>query len=202
MSRIALHSAGTGWAARRAVCTGRDESAPGPQRGINLPQNEARFAFMDSGREATLVAEAQAGSPEAFLELVRHYRRAVYRLAYAMTRSETGAETLAVETFLRAWKSMEAFPIGRRFFPWLFGIARTVPRPAAAVQDQEDPLLEVFETLREDERLALALGAVERLGYEEIAALLRLPIGIAGMRISQARGTLMGHPVPAGGGGA
>jgi DNA-directed RNA polymerase specialized sigma24 family protein len=95
-----------------------------------------------------------------------------------------------------------AFPSGRHFFPWLLGIARTVPHPAAVRHDPEDPFLDSFDALREDDRLALALGAVERLGYEEIAALLRLPIGIAAMRISQARGLLMGHAVGTRGGDA
>jgi RNA polymerase sigma-70 factor (ECF subfamily) len=167
-----------------------------------LPQNEERFAIMDSGREATLVADAQGGSREAFLELVRHYRRPIYRLAYAMTRSEAGAEALATETFVRAWKGVAAFPSGRHFFPWLLGIARTVPRPAAERHDQEDSFLDSFDALREDDRLALALGAVEHLGYEEIAALLRLPIGIAAMRISQARSLLMGHAASTRGGDA
>lgn len=167
-----------------------------------MPQNEPRFALMDTSREATLVADAQGGSREAFLELVRHYRAPIYRLAYAMTRSEAGAQTLAGETFVRAWTGLAEFPTGRRFFPWLLAIARATPREPAAPHEQEDSLLESFDALREDDRLALALCAVERLGYEEISVLLRVPIGIATMRISQARGLLMGHAVSTVGGGA
>lgn len=167
-----------------------------------MPQNEARFAFMDPAREATLIADAQGGSREAFLELVRHYQQPVYRLAYAMSRNRESAEAVAGETFARAWKGMAEFPSGRRFFPWLLGIGRTVPRPTSDRRVTDDSILESFDALREDDRLALALGAVERLGYEEIAVLLRIPIGIATMRISQARGLLMGHADRAAGGAA
>jgi len=46
-----------------------------------------RFEMMDTAREADLLAAAQSGDRGAFLELVAHYKRPIYRILFALTRS-------------------------------------------------------------------------------------------------------------------
>lgn len=77
----------------------------------------------DPDREAELVRSAQAGDPKAFNEIVRLYQRAVYRVAYGLTRNPGDADDLAQETFVRAWKAIGRFRVGEPLHPWLSRIA-------------------------------------------------------------------------------
>jgi RNA polymerase sigma-70 factor (ECF subfamily) len=161
------------------------------------------IAWMEPSRENELVASAQRGDREAFLELVRHYQRSVYRLAFAMTRNADDAASLAQETFVRAWKGMRDLPESRRFFPWALRIARnlavSLARKRAGTQKDGDLLLLSFAELRPDEQMALALRVVERLRYSDIAALLDTSLGAAMVRIAQARSLLLGRSASEGG---
>ena len=161
------------------------------------------IAWMDLSRENELVAAAQRGDREAFLELVRHYQRSVYRLSFAMTRNADDAAALAQETFVRAWKGMRDLPESRRFFPWALRIARnlavSLSRKRAGTQKpgEGDALLNSFAELRPDEQMALSLRVVERLKYSDIAALLDTSLGAAMVRIAQGRSLLLSRTAAA-----
>jgi RNA polymerase sigma-70 factor (ECF subfamily) len=73
--------------------------------------------------EAGLLRAAQGGDPAAFTELVRRYQRAVYRVAYTLTRNASDADDLAQETFVRAYQAIGRFRVGEPLFPWLARIA-------------------------------------------------------------------------------
>ena len=79
--------------------------------------------MMDPGEEAALVQSAQNGDQAAFAEIVRCYQRAVYRVAYGLTRNASDADDLAQETFLRAWQALGRFRVGEPLYPWLSRIA-------------------------------------------------------------------------------
>lgn len=66
-----------------------------------------------------LITAAQRGDQAAFSEIVRRYQRAVYRVAYALTRNASDADDLAQETFVRAWGAIGRFEIGQPLYPWL-----------------------------------------------------------------------------------
>lgn len=164
----------------------------------------ALFVSMDAGREVELVAAAKEGNLGAYLDLVRHYQKPVYRLAYAMARNETAAASLAQATFVRAWKEIRDFPEGRRFFPWLLRMARGIfagmtspaedqarPEGASRLEQRGRELIAAFVHLRPFEQMALSLRTVERLSYEEIASLLETSFGVTVLRLSQARGLLL-----------
>jgi len=165
----------------------------------------ALFVSMDAGREVELVAAAKEGNLGAYLDLVRHYQRPVYRLAYAMARDESAAAVLAQNTFVRAWKEIRDFPEGRRFFPWLLRMARGIfagmsspvedglarPEGSPGPEQRGRELIAAFVHLRPFEQMALSLRTVERLSYEEIASLLETSFGVTVLRLSQARGLLL-----------
>jgi RNA polymerase sigma-70 factor (ECF subfamily) len=73
--------------------------------------------------EATLVAEARAGRPEAFTELVNRYQRHIYRLALNITHNREDAEDVLQESFLKAYSHLHQFQGNSRFYTWLVRIA-------------------------------------------------------------------------------
>jgi RNA polymerase sigma-70 factor (ECF subfamily) len=169
--------------------------------------------WMEETREAELVSAAQGGDPSSYRELVEHYQRPVYRLAYALTRHHDDATSLATETFVRGWAEIARLPKGKRFFPWLLRFARnlsvTLARrraeatahaegPRAPGSSSRDPnveleqrLLDALPELRPQEQMALALRIGERLPYSEIATVLEHAVGETMSRISAARALLL-----------
>ena len=74
-----------------------------------------------------LVARAQAGSADAFGALYDRYVDIVYRYVYYRVGSQTFAEDLTSETFLRALRRITSFTWqGRDFGAWLVTIARNL----------------------------------------------------------------------------
>lgn len=82
-----------------------------------------RSPELEPGREADLVRSAQAGDHAAFAEIVRHFQRPIYRVAYALTRNASDADDLAQETFVRAFRAIGRFRAGEPLYPWLSRIA-------------------------------------------------------------------------------
>jgi len=85
----------------------------------------ARAQNWESSTEADrdLVVRARAGEQDAFSEIVRGYQRRVYGVAMKMTRRHEVADDIAQETFIRAYRNLERFELGRPLGPWLTKIA-------------------------------------------------------------------------------
>jgi RNA polymerase sigma-70 factor (ECF subfamily) len=78
-------------------------------------------------RLIALVELARGGDSEAFGQLYDHYQGSVYRFVFYRTRSQTLAEDLTSETFLRALRNMSGFRWqGKDFGAWLMTIARNL----------------------------------------------------------------------------
>ena len=73
--------------------------------------------------ESFLIARARRGDAGAFEEIVRLYQRRVYGVALRIVRTHDVADDVAQEAFLRAWRSLERFELGRPFGPWVCRIA-------------------------------------------------------------------------------
>jgi len=73
--------------------------------------------------EPALVRAAQQGDAAAFTDIVRRYQKAVYRVAYGLTRNAADADDLAQETFVRAWRALDRFRPDEPLYPWLSRIA-------------------------------------------------------------------------------
>jgi RNA polymerase sigma-70 factor (ECF subfamily) len=73
-----------------------------------------------------LVAQAAAGSREAFDELVRRHQVSIVSLARALTSGSADAEDLAQEVFLRVWRSLRGFRGDSTFRTWLHRVAVNV----------------------------------------------------------------------------
>lgn len=71
-----------------------------------------------------LARQSQAGSMEAFEELVSRYERRIYGFVMQSCRNGTDAAELTQETFVKAYQAISQFDPKRTFAPWLFTIAR------------------------------------------------------------------------------
>jgi RNA polymerase sigma-70 factor (ECF subfamily) len=76
--------------------------------------------------DTMLVREAQRGNRAAFEELVRCYDQAVLRLAVHLTGSQTDAQDVYQEAFLKAYKSIGNFRFECSFYTWIYRIVTNI----------------------------------------------------------------------------
>jgi|SRR5215469_7020957 len=72
--------------------------------------------------DTMLIREAQRGNRVAFEELVRHYDQAVLRLAFHLTGSESDAQDIYQEAFLKAYRNVGNFRFECSFYTWIYRI--------------------------------------------------------------------------------
>jgi RNA polymerase sigma-70 factor (ECF subfamily) len=70
-----------------------------------------------------LVVRARDGDEDAFAVIVRSHQRRIYGVALRMTRRHEVADDITQETFLRAYRNLGRFELGRPLKPWLTKIA-------------------------------------------------------------------------------
>ena len=160
--------------------------------------------MLEPGEEARLVEAAQRGDQAAFAEIVRHFQRPIYRVAYGLTRNSADADDLAQETFVRAYQAIGRFRVGEPLYPWLSRIAvnqayslhrRRKRRPEAALE----PLVEAgrqwavhddpADHADQQERQSQLQAAFAELSVEHQAVLtLRVVEGLSYDEIAQSVG--------------
>jgi RNA polymerase sigma factor (sigma-70 family) len=159
--------------------------------------------------------ERSVAEPELFTLVFDRYYRMVY--GYLSRRvGRTVADDLAAETFIRAFERRAAYdPAAPRALPWLLGIAlnllahhrRSEARQLRALAaagarepsesadeaggrldaDTTERLIAGLEQLDDYDREALLLYAWGELRYQEIADVLRIPVGTVRSRLNRAR---------------
>jgi len=164
-----------------------------------------------------LPPSAAAGLPHA--DLVAAIPR-MRRYARVLTGDATRADDLVQDALGRAWEKRALWQAGSDLRAWLFTIMHNVYvnqlalarreagnvsldaegefGPASQVpvhgnQAERVELLEIVEQMHRlpvEQREVLLLAAVEELRYEEIAALLGIPVGTVMSRLSRARDKL------------
>lgn len=74
-----------------------------------------------------LLQKIAAGDKQAYASVVKHYQRPLFGFLGRMALSQSVAEEVAQETFLRAWKNLGEYkPEIAEFSTWLFTIARNL----------------------------------------------------------------------------
>lgn len=157
--------------------------------------------------DSDLVSQALAGRQESYAALVQRHADAVYNLAYRMTNNHADARDLGQETFIRAYAKLALFDSTRSFKNWLLGICANMTKnrfrawfrrrraeqihlesnelqaPAPDVR----PLVvqKALHLLPESYRVAIALKHMEDLTYDEIAAILKIGVSAAKMRVQR-----------------
>jgi RNA polymerase sigma-70 factor, ECF subfamily len=81
---------------------------------------------IDDIQDCSLVRDAQAGNQAAFTQLVHTYDSAVLRLALRLTGSESDAQDIHQEAFLRVYKKLDGFRFECSFSTWIYRIVTNV----------------------------------------------------------------------------
>ena len=173
----------------------------------------------EAAEEAALIARIAGGEPHRYGALVDRYQRRLWWSCLRLLGDPDEADEVVQEAFVRAWERLAEFDPARRFYPWLFTIARNrclnalrrrrtwgflslsqgdPPQIAAregAGERAEDAALaraleECLGTLPADQREAFDLRHGEGFRYAEIASVLGLPEGTVMSRLHRARGKL------------
>jgi RNA polymerase sigma-70 factor, ECF subfamily len=118
--------------------------------------------------QATAVAQVQAGDHAAFQALVEQHSLSLFRVAYRMTGSESDAEEIVQETFLRAYQQRKSFEARSNVGTWLYRIAVNGSIDLLRKRKRHDAHLEPLDSL-EPSAPALLLAsnspAADRLVY-------------------------------------
>jgi RNA polymerase sigma-70 factor (ECF subfamily) len=77
-------------------------------------------------QDCSLVREAQGGSQAAFEQLVHTYDRTVLRLAFRLTGSQSDAQDIHQEAFLKVYKKLDGFRFECSFSTWIYRIVTNV----------------------------------------------------------------------------
>ncbi len=128
-----------------------------PRDGLTEPAGERLTEQMAGGEdEAQAVARARDGDGDAFRLLVERHSRSVFRLAFRMTGNEHDAEDVVQETFLRAYRKLDAFEERAQFGSWLHRIAANCAYDLLRARVRRDERVEVSEGPDGDRTLAVA----------------------------------------------
>jgi len=163
--------------------------------------------------EQELIARAQRGDVRAYEALVQQYEQVAFRAAYLITHDESEAADAAQDAFLRAYKALKSFEIGRPFRPWLLRIvttqalnriqsaqrrARMTERYTGQVviserhvsaehvlieHERNERLMKALSHLKPDEQALLKLRYFLELPESEVAAALKIPLGTVKSRL-------------------
>jgi RNA polymerase sigma-70 factor (ECF subfamily) len=75
-----------------------------------------------------LVAQSMRGDADSFNQLILRWERPIYALAYRVIGHEDDARDVCQETFLRAFRGINAFKGQAKFSSWLYRIALNLCR--------------------------------------------------------------------------
>ncbi len=158
-----------------------------------------------------LMVACGRGSAEAFGELFGRYRDTVWGFFRRRVADRGRAEDLAQDVFVAILKGASRYEPRAPFRAYLFGVAfrvlaaerRRGARPLSSIDTELPPptmvttprddgfwVRQAMARLDESDREVLMLREFEQLSYEEIAALLDLPINTVRSRLFRARGAL------------
>ena len=165
--------------------------------------------------EDLLIARSRGGDSGAFDLLVEKYQDRVYTLAYRITGHHADAQDAAQDAFVKAYLALGAFRGDASFSTWLHRIAvnaaydavrrrpPAAPDPVEARRMPADPLADRAERVEARERIHRAIARlpleqravvvlrdVQGWSYEEIAAIVAVPIGTVRSRLARGREAL------------
>jgi RNA polymerase sigma-70 factor (ECF subfamily) len=161
------------------------------------------------------IAKCLAGDTAAFEVIVTRYQRVLFTVAFRMLGDYDEANDAAQNAFVNAYRKLQTYDAGRRFFSWLYRIlvneclnerrdrrAHEPITPDMATVGSAADLFEADERRRSiqaaiqalpnDYRQVIVLRHFTELSYEQIAEVLGVPTKTVKSRLFTARERL-GH---------
>lgn len=154
------------------------------------------------------------GSPAAFAEIFARHRERAFSLAFQYLRDREDAKDIVQEAFVKAYRNLRQFDRTRSLGTWLLAIVRNACIDLMRKRKHESPdgLPEILPDRRADRADSLTLrrevwSAMSKLSaqhreiiflrdyqghsYNEIAEILKIPLGTVMSRLHHARRGLM-----------
>ena len=113
------------------------------------PQDDLEKAPNPHDDVTDLVRRVQGGDRHSFGILVERYRSRIFALALHLTGSESEADDITQEGFLRAYRAIDSFAGRSEFFTWLYRIVINLAHSSNRARtrrprtDLEDPRVEL-----------------------------------------------------------
>lgn len=170
--------------------------------------------------ETELIRKVQNGGREFFEPLVRTYEGEAHRVALAIMGDGDAANDAVQEAFIKAYRAVDRFELGRSFRPWFLQILRNQcrdmlrrrkagfetqpmtpvmaerlpssadPERASHRAEARDLLWSALGRISVDHREVLVLKEIQGLNYAEIAEAVGIPEGTVASRLYHARRAL------------
>ena len=158
---------------------------------------------------------------EAFELLVERFKDKVFRLAFAILHNEAQAEDATQDIFVKIWKGLSGYHGGAALSTWIYAIARNTcltelkrrtTHPTVSLHDPDFenaadaiPALQSVDAeagvemdvatllaeLPEKYRQVITLFYLEQKAYEEVAAMLGIPLGTVKTLLFRAKKELL-----------
>jgi len=168
----------------------------------------------DDAEERQLVTRSAAGDHDAFRQLVLRHHRRVVNIAYRALGDSSLAEDVAQEVFVKVYRHLPGYRHDKPFVHWLHRITANAvtdvvrrrhsllsldaleQAPAGGQADPQDvaarhavqlAVRRAIANLPSHYRDAVALQVFHDLSYEDIAAILEIPIGTVMSRLNVAK---------------
>jgi RNA polymerase sigma-70 factor (ECF subfamily) len=164
--------------------------------------------------ELAFEAAREGSDGPAFVTLVERFRARVWRVCFRMLGNEQDAHDAAQEVFLRLFLQRQQFEGRSKYGTWVHGIAIRVcltqrrgrsrrskhetlqpeqthdspePHHAEANPQLKLDLLQMLDTLDDEDRAILLMKYAEGHEYEELAEIFGMGVSALKMRVSRAR---------------
>lgn len=170
---------------------------------------------MTDRTEAMLVLLAQSGDRDALGELLSAVQPALRGYLRVLTRDDSRADDVLQETFVLVVRKLRTLRDARLFRPWLYRIAtreayrgarwdevplESAPEPIAGgdfavrlvAEESRRRLREAVMQLPDRAREAITLHYLHEMPFDEIAAVLDVPVGTVKSRVAYGLSRLRG----------
>lgn len=145
------------------------------------------------------IKRLKAHDNETFEKIYSETKRGVYSVVFSVTQSHEQTQDLMQDIYMRMLVKIDQYKIGTNFFNWLMQIAKNhaidhyrkekkvflidedhihhMPSRVDENPDESDQFQRMMAILDEDERMIVLLKIMDELTHQEIAKIMKKPLG-------------------------